>query len=179
MHPPGALPTQSRRAFTLLEVMMATVVTLVVLVGLIAAVTMGSEMLDVSRKQTVAAQILRNEVEQLHLKDWATVSATVPANYSITINGAGNGVSAGAVADQKAFALTNSTNLPLGPYVYNLSLMNVAKDFTCTLAVTNVRANLLQFTYTVTWKGGNRRKSYTRTSSTYYGKNGLNVYYQR
>lgn len=179
MHPPGAFPTQSDRAFTLAEVMMATVVTLVVLVGLVAAVTMGSEMLDVSRKQTVAMQILRNEIEHVHLKDWATVSAAVPSNFSITINAAGTGLSAGNPSDQKAFALTNSTNLAVGPYAFNTSLMRVAKDFTCTLAISSVRANLLRLDYTVTWTGGNRRKTYTRTSSTYYGKNGLSLYYQR
>lgn len=177
MHPPGALPTQSERAFTLAEVMMATMVTLVVLVGLIAAVTMGSEMLDVSRKQTVAMQILRNEVEHVHLKDWAAVSA-LPANASITINGNGSGLSSGSATDKQAFALTNYT---AGVGDDNLGLMNAAKDFTCTLVVTPVpsRANLLRLDYTVLWTGGNRRKTYTRTSSTYYGKNGLNLYYQR
>lgn len=156
---------------------MATVVTLVVLVGLVAAVTMGSEMLDVSRKQTVAMQILRNEVEHVHLKDWATVSA-LPASASVTINSDGNGLSAGGAADRQAFALTNYT-VAVGDD--NLGLMNAAKDFTCTLAVTPVpaRANLLRLDYTVIWTGGNRRKTYTRTSSTYYGKNGLNLYYQR
>ena len=156
---------------------MATMVTLMVLVGLIAAVTMGSEMLDVSRKQTVAMQILRNEVEHVHLKNWATVSS-LPASASVTINSAGNGLSSGAPADRQAFALTNYT---AGIGDDNLALMNVAKDFTCTLAVSPVpsRANLLRLDYTVAWTGGNRRKTYTRTSSTYYGKNGLNLYYQR
>jgi Tfp pilus assembly protein PilE len=183
MHPAGAQSTQSRHAFTLIEVMMATLVTLVALVGLIAAVTMGSEMLDVSRKQTVAMQILRNEVEQVHLKNWATVSA-LPANASITINSAGTGLSAGGVTDQQKFALTNYTYSYAPPYAGgvnddNTSLMSVAKDFSCSLVITTVRANLVRLTYTVTWTAGNQRKTYVRISSTYYGKTGLNLYYQK
>ena len=160
---------------------MATVVTLVALVGLIAAITMGSEMLDVARKQTVAMQILRNEVEHVHLKDWSSFPSVLPASFSITINDTGNGLSAGSAADQNAFALTNATNLSVGPYTFNNGLMSVAKDFTCTLTIAAVplRANVLRFDYTVTWKTGNQHKTYTRTSSTYYGKNGLNVYYRR
>ena len=182
MHPTKAQPKQAGRAFTLAEVMMATAVVLVAVVGLISAVTMGSEMLDVSRKQTVAMQLLRNEVDHVHMRSWAAVSA-LPATASITINSAGSGLAAGGAADQQAFALTNYTFSYTPPVVAfnddNAGLMGVARDFTCLLAKTTVRANLLRFTYTVTWTGGNRRKSYTRTSSTYYGKNGLNAYYQR
>lgn len=178
MHFHGARPSRSKSAFTLGEVMMATVVTLVALVGLLAAVTMGSEMLDVSRKQTVATQLLRNEIEQVHLRDWATVTI-LPAAASITVNGAGNGLSAGAAADQKTFALSNSTNRTAGPYVLNVNLANMAKDFTCTFVKATIRTNLYQLTYTVTWTSGNRRKLYVRTSSTYYGKTGLNLYYRR
>ena len=181
---------------------MATVVTLVALVGLIAAVTMGAEMLDVSRKQTVAMQILRNEVENIHLQNWTTVSNLppsgtitfnlLPASASITINTAGTGLSAGGVADQQSFALTNYTYSYAAPYTVgvfddNTNLMSVAKEFTLTVDKTTVvdpithvaRPNLFALTYTVTWTAGNRRKTYFRTSSTYYGKTGLNLYYQK
>ena len=180
MHPRGAQSTQSDQAFTLAEVMMATAVTLVAVVGLIMAVTMGSEMLDIARKQTVAMQIMGNEIESIHLRDWTTASALlVPGNYSITVNSNGTGFSLGSATDKKAFALSNSTSLATPPFVDNSNLISSAKGFTCSLTVTLVRTNLLQFTYTVTWIGGNLRKTYSRTSTTYYGKTGLNLYYQR
>ena len=166
---------------------MATVVTLVALVGLIAAITMGSEMQDVSRKQTVAMQIIRNEIDGVHLLSWATVSA-LPTNASITINSSGTGLVSCSPAGtgQTAFALTNYTTSYAPPYLGganddNTSLMSVAKAFNITLAVTTIagRANFLVLTYTVTWTGGNRHKVYTRSGTTYYGKNGLNLYYQR
>lgn len=185
MHPRGAHPTQSNQAFTLAEVMMATVVTMVALVGLIAAVTMGSEMLDVSRKQTIALQILRNETESIHLQTWTMVSNlppsgaitinTVPLSAVVTVNSTGNDVSGSNI---QSFALTNYGSVPSN---YNLGLLSVAKEFTLTLSKTTVvsRPNLFVLTYTVTWTAGNRRKTYVRTSSTYYGKTGLNLYYQK
>ena len=163
---------------------MATVVTLVALVGLIAAVTMGSEMLDVSRKQTVATQILRNEIEQVRLRSWSSFPILLPTNYTITINAAGTGLSAGGLGDQQAFALTNYTYSYAPPYSSgtfddNTDLMSLAKDFTCSVTITSVRANLLCFTYRVVWRAGNQHKTYMRMSSTYYGKTGLNLYYQK
>ena len=170
---------------------MATAVTLVALVGLLAAVTMGSEMLDVSRKQTIALQILRNETDSVHLQNWTAVSNLpasgsimvngIPASATLTINSAGNNVSG---SNTQSFALTNYSILPGN---FNLSLMGVAKEFTLTLNKTTIsdpithvtRPNLFVLTYTVTWTAGNQRKTYVRTSSTYYGKTGLNLYYQK
>ncbi len=157
---------------------MATVVTLVAVVGLISAVTMGSEMLDIARKQTVAMQIIRNEIDGIHLQNWAMVSGTLPVSATVTINDNGTDftVSTGA-ADKQAFALTNYSSSPAN---YNLGLMNVAKGFTLSLTKSATsQANLWALTYTVTWNGGNMRKGYSRSSVTYYGKTGLNLYYQK
>jgi len=155
---------------------MATVVTLVALVGLIAAITMGSEMLDVSRKQTIAMQILRNEVEQVHLRSWTTFPTSLPASFSVTVNDSGTDFSAGAAIDKMAFALANYSPSQAS---YNLRLMGQARGFSCTQTIVAVRPSLLQFTYTVSWTGGNRHKTYSRSSTTYYGKTGLNLYYQK
>ena len=176
---------------------MATAVTLVAVVGLIQAVTIGAEMLDVSRKQTIAMQIIRNEIEGVHLKDWATVS-TFPNSASITVNNQGTGLAWCFTTNpnivnptaEKAFALTNYTNSYTPPYPTtpnppanddNTNLLSAARNFTLSLSVTNItgRSNFLVLTYTVTWTSGNRRKVLTRTGTTYYGKNGLNLYYRR
>jgi Tfp pilus assembly protein PilV len=172
---PRTATVPSIRALTLAEVMMATVVTLVAVVGLIQAVTIGAEMLDVSRKQTIAMQLIRNEIEGVHLKDWATVSSLT--NSSLTINSAGTGLTASATdAAKRTFALTNYSTTTTDD---NVTLMGSAKGFTCSLTVATVRPNLLQLSYTVTWTGGNRRKDYSRSGTTYYGKYGLNLYYRR
>src|SRR5437868_13800786 len=103
MHPARRPKITSVAAFTLAEVMMATVVVLVAVVGLIQAITIGAEMLDVARKQTIAMQIIRNEIDNLHTKDWATVSA-FPTSAYLIVNSAGTGfVDAWPSMGQKAF----------------------------------------------------------------------------
>jgi hypothetical protein len=201
---PRTATAASLRAFTLAEVMMATVVTLVAVVGLVQAVTIGAEMLDVSRKQTVAMQLIRNEIEGVHLKDWNSVKELAPppightpctGYFRISVNSAGTGLSdatpatspnAYPCAAQNAFALTNFTQSYIAPYTGNLyddnrNLMSLAKGFSMELTVASVngRTDFLSLTYTVTWTGGNRHRVYNRTGTTYYGKYGLNLYYRR
>jgi len=187
MSPTRTPHSTSVHAFTLAEVMMATVVVLVAVVGLIQAVTIGSEMLDVAKKQTVAMLLIRNEIDNVHLRDWTTVSA-MPTSATITVNRAGTGITScsPAATAQTAFALTNYTHSYAAPYVAgsgsyddNTTLMGQARSFSLTVAVTTVKANLLQITYSVSWTAGNQRKTYTRSGTTYYGKNGLNLYYRR
>ena len=65
----SALRAQRREAFTLVEVMLAAAVMLAGVVGMIQVIASGSEMLDLARKQTIAAQIIQNEIGKLHLAD--------------------------------------------------------------------------------------------------------------
>lgn len=132
---------------TLVEVMMAAVVMVAAIVGMLQVLTSGSEMLDVSRKQTIATQIIRFEIDKLHLENWTTVSA-----YSTS--------AAGTV-------LTVDT-----------SFSTVASGFTIRRYVSVVRTDMRKITFTVAWRG-NTGRSYLRTGTTYFGKNGLYVTYQR
>ena len=166
---------------------MASIVTVVAIVGLIQAVTIGSEMQDVGRKQATAMQIIRNEIDRVHLQTWSTVNA-FPTSATITINSAGTGLQActPAATGQTAFALTNYTQSYTPPFTNqanddNTRLMALAKGFVCSLSITTIsgRANFLVLKYSVTWTSGNRQKTYTRSGTTYYGAYGLNVYYRR
>jgi Tfp pilus assembly protein PilV len=130
--------------FTLIEVLLAAVVMLAGIVGMMQAVTSGSEMLDVSRKQTVATQIIHGEIEKVRVSDWSEITA-----------------------------LPTSALVPL-----NSSFQASSPSFKCSRAVTDVKTDLKQVTYTVTWTGSTGR-SYSRSGSTYVGKNGLYVAYQR
>jgi Tfp pilus assembly protein PilV len=142
------IPRQ-RRGFTLLEVMIAATVLILAIVGMIQVVVSGSEMLDFSRKQTIAMQIIHDRIERLHLVDWTTVSGSYasPATQSVAIS--------------STFAA-------------------VASGFTCSRTVTSIKADgtLYKITFTVTWTG-NTGHVYTRSGTTYFGKNGLYVTYQR
>src|SRR5436190_4042514 len=92
-----------QRGFSLIEVMMATTILLVGFIGLIQAVTIGSDFLDTARKLEVANQIVTTEIEKLRSGDWATI-ANLPATATITINS--SGVISG---DATRFALASYT----------------------------------------------------------------------
>ena len=132
-------------AFTLVEVLLAAVVMLVGVVGMIDAIKIGSEMLDLSRRQTVAIQIIHGEIDRVRLSSWTDVQQ-LPATSSYDLS--------------------------------NTGFQGISQGFSCTRVVSDERTDLKKITYTVTWKG-NTGRSYSRSSSTYVGKNGLNVAYQR
>jgi Tfp pilus assembly protein PilV len=132
----------------LIEVLLAAVVMLAGIVGMMQAVTSGSEMLDVSRKQTVATQIIHSEIEKIRMNDWSDI------------------------------AISPDTNLPLDS---NFQAFKCSRSITPVPGKTDPSTNevtMKQVTYTVTWVG-NTGRSYSRSGSTYVGKNGLYVAYQR
>ena len=161
MHPSGALFHKSRHAFTIAEVMVAAVVLLIAVVGLFEAVTVGAGMLNVSRKQTIALQIIRTEIEAVHLNSAWT--STPPAD--------------GTVGPVAVDTITNLS--PLG-YPELTSQRNLGKGYTVTRIISPVRSGanwLKKVTFTVTWTEAAGR-TYTRTGYTYCAKNGFNALYQ-
>lgn len=105
--------------FNLIEVMMATTILLAGFVGLIQAVTIGSESLDAARKQQIAAQIIAAEVEKLRGGPWSRIAA-LPAAGTVTID------AAGAISgDTTSFALSNYTAVADDD---NTALASLARD---------------------------------------------------
>ena len=147
-----------KAGFTLVEVMVAAGVMILAIVGMIQVVISGSEMLDVSRKQTIAMQIIHGQIDQIRLKNWTEI-ATLGASDTVQVE-AGDNTAAGSM------------------FIFGTNLPTIAKGFQCKRTITTVRTDLKQVTFTVTWTG-NTGRSYSRTGSTYVGKNGLYVTYQR
>ena len=141
-------------AFTLVEVMVAAAVIVLTVVGMIQVIVSGSEMLDVSRKQTIAMQIIHGQLDHIRLSNWTQVSA-LASSATVAVDG----------GDQSGF-------------VFGANLPTISKGFRCTRTITDVRTDLKQVTITVTWTGSTGR-SYSRKGSTYVGKNGLYVTYQQ
>jgi type II secretory pathway pseudopilin PulG len=152
-----------RAAFTLVEVALAAGVLAFALVGMIQVVVSGSEMLDVARKQTIAMQIIHGQLDQVRLKDWSQVNSW-PASRTVWVDASDNG---GSQSDNIAKDFVFGANLPA-----------LSAGFRCTRTVATVRTELKQITFTVTWTSSTGR-SYSRQGSTYVGKNGLYVTYQR
>lgn len=67
----SAATRRHRRAFTLVEVMIASLVLVFGIVSAISAMQSGVRAMDRTRKLALATQVLQTEMEQLRLKSWA------------------------------------------------------------------------------------------------------------
>src|SRR6478736_7583529 len=161
--------------FTIVEVMMASVILVVAFFGMIQAITIGSEMMATSRRQTIASQIITHEIEKLRLKDWTTI-------YAYT-------------AIPSATYTSDSDDL-------NAAIAGSGVTFTLATSVSTVVTDLREVTFTVTWtKSGTTTaaaatsgswlqrltfsgqspiaRTYTRVGVGYFTKYGLNLSTQR
>jgi Tfp pilus assembly protein PilV len=151
----------SKRAFTLVEVMMASLILIVGFVGMIEAVALSSSMMNHARRQTLATQIINHEIAKLRMVDWTTINALPTASTAVTID------------SQFSTAIASSG-----------ATFSLARTVTNPNPVTNIR----EVNFTVTWvvttsrldSSGNRLTfTYQRSNSAWYGKYGLNLTYQR
>jgi Tfp pilus assembly protein PilV len=163
--------------FTLVEVMMGATLLVVGFIGLIQALTIGSESLDTSRKQQVATQIMDAEIERLRSSSWTAI-AGLPPTGTININSAGT-----ISGNTTLFALSNYTSTASDD---NTPLSSLAKGFTCTYTRTYLRPSsatpsdvtFIKFVYTVNWTS-NTGRVYRRSTETSLGMNGLHLSYQK
>ena len=173
----GLFPVKPRvnsatKAFSLIEVMMGATVLVVGFIGLIAAITASTELLDTARKQQVATQIIEGEFDNLRASSWSNIASLADGTtYSVTVNSAGT-------------AATGSTSV--FELAANPQLMAMAQGFSCSLTSNYVRpvsatANTVTFlkvTCSVTWTG-NTGRTHTRSTDVYFGKNGLHLSFQK
>jgi hypothetical protein len=160
-----AQKTKPAGGFTIMEVALAATVLALTLVGMIQVVDSGSEMLDLSRKQTIAARILQGEIDQLRLMSWNAITIlphdTEPGNPAIISSDSTFLAFSAQLGGQFPFTGTRTiTYLEPAPPTDAAHVL------------------LMMVTYTVKWTGVTGH-TYSRTSTTYVGKNGLNVAYQR
>lgn len=111
---PSSSAPAARRAqgFTLIEVMMAATILVVAFIGMIEALTVTSTTMDHARRQTLAAQIIAHETEQLRLESWSSI-----LNLPTTTNwSAGTGYAVGALVSYQGAWYTclvgNTNNAP-------------------------------------------------------------------
>lgn len=169
---------QVQRGFTIVEVMMATTILLFGFIGVIQAITIGSEYLDGARKLQIANQIALAEIEKLRGGDWTTVTS-LPLSATITVSPTGT-----ISGDVTQFALSNRSAV-IGDY--NTALSNLAKGFSCSLARSYLRPSasasastvtFIKVTYTITWTS-NTGRTKSHQVATYLTKNGLHLSYQQ
>lgn len=163
--PPRVRTRVPVRAFTLVEVAIAAGVMALGLVGMIQVVVSGSQMLDVARKQNIAMQVIHGQIDQIRLRTWSEIEA-LPATVTVRV-------------DASDYDGDQAMNVSRG-FVFGSNLPTVCTGFRCKREVVAVsgRADFKQITFTVTWTG-NTGRAYSRSGTTYVGKNGLYVTYQR
>jgi len=172
---PNPIPHRPTSGFTIVEVMMASVILVVGFLGMIQAITIGTEMLATARRQGIASQIISHETDKLRLKNWTYISALTSAAAAT--------YSSDSAAINTAIATSGTT-------------------FTLATTVTTITTDLREVTFTVTWtKSGTTAeastatgswlqqlafsrnspisRTYTRSSTAYFGKYGLNLNLQR
>ena len=166
-----------------MEVALAATVLALTLTGMIGVIESGSQMLDLSRKQMIAGQILHGEIDQLRLQNWSTITGYTSSNT----------VDFGVYGYGATTTLTTANDPSFS--MFNTEYPNAAKIFTLTRAVTCLKPSqnnnnssnlhyasaplLLQVTFTITWTGYPTGRTYTRIATTYVGFNGLYQVFQR
>ncbi|HEX2862484.1 MAG TPA: prepilin-type N-terminal cleavage/methylation domain-containing protein [Lacunisphaera sp.] len=167
----------TRSGFTLVEVMMAMAIVVTGVVGMMQAVTIGTEMMDTASKQQVATRLVEAELERLRHGAW-TIITTLPASATVNIS------QTGAISgDTTSFALSNRTASPADD---NTALSVLARGFRVSLTTTRLRptgatastVTFIKVTYTVRWTSAAGR-SHRRDTDAYLGANGLHLSYQQ
>jgi len=163
------------KGFTIVEVMMASVILVVGFMGMIQAITIGSEMLATAQRQTLAAQILDHEIGKLRLDPWSTVSAladSAAATYTSDQSSINTAITASGVAYQLAVDVTDLTT-----DLREITLtVTWTKSGTTTAATTATGSWLQRLSFS---GSAPIARTYTRKTTAYFGKYGLNLSVQR
>ncbi|RXK54833.1 prepilin-type N-terminal cleavage/methylation domain-containing protein [Oleiharenicola lentus] len=162
--------------FTIIEVMMASVILVVAFMGMIQAITVGSEMMATARRQTLAAQILEHEVGKMRLLPYATVSGYAAGPTAMTI-------------DSRFDDALSSCGLTASSMTLSRTTSNVTtdlKEVTLTLIWTKSGSTAAATTPSGSWfdqiafyRPTSASRTYTRKTTAFFGKYGLNNSIQR
>jgi len=155
--------------------MMASVILVVGFIGMISAMTVGSEMLATAKRQTIAAQILNHEISKLRLDTWSTVSGladTSAATYSSDLTSLSTVIANSGVTFTLARDVTDLTT-DLREITF---IVTWTKSGTTTAATTATGSWLQRLSFS---GSAPVARTYTRKSTAYFGKYGLNLNIQR
>lgn len=150
MPPPSARAKRlgsSRRAFTIVEVALASAIMAMGIATSITVMQRGFAMIDTARNVTTAGQIMVSQMEQIRMLDWTTVSGYEAGPTTLTIDS----VFTGSTSVGNRFTLTRSVSTPASS------------------------TNMRQISLTITWTAYDGR-TLSRTMTTYYARYGIHDY---
>ncbi len=143
-----SLPRKGERAFTILEVAMATFVMAMGIASTIIAMQAGFKMVDVGRGTTLASQVAQSEMERIRMMSWTDIAA-LPASATVDLT-------------------TVFTTDPA--LAARFTMIRTAAD------VTGKSGTMREIAIQVSWKSYDNR-AHQRTFRTRYSQNGLYDYY--
>jgi type II secretory pathway pseudopilin PulG len=126
--PSGGFGTTGRRAFSLIEAMMATALISVSFVSLYAAIAYGFAAVEVSRENLRATQVMLEKLETLRLYSWDQINTPgfVPSTFQAPFNPSTNAV--GGFLYQGTVTITNA---PISEsYSNDMRLVSVTVNWT-------------------------------------------------
>lgn len=164
------------KGFTIVEVMMASVILVVGFMGMISAITIGSEMLATARRQTLAAQILEHEMEKLRLKSWSYVSTTLADTSATTYTSDQTSINTAITASGVTFQLAIDVTDVMTDLREVTLTVTWTKSGTITDASTATGSWLQQLSFS---RASPIARTYSRSSTSWFGKYGLNNAAQR
>ena len=146
---------KSEFAFTLVEVIVATVIIAIAGVGIIGSINYGMFITQLARENARATQIMVEKLESIRLYNWdeVTNSGFVPATFV------------------DVYDPQSPTNFQGAIYNGTMTVSNAAFSATSPSYAGNMR----QFTVTLSWTT-NGRIPHNRSLSTYVSKDGLQNY---
>lgn len=156
------LGRKRQSGFTLVEVMLAFSVMVVGVTGALMTLVSGLHSVDNARCDTLAAQIMQSQIENLRLSNWKSITERTPSLLQDDVN------------------IPLVTTDPAHPGLLPLSAAGVAQRFTLKQSISRdtdpTRQDMLNIKLVVTWTGhGNI--PHTRTFVTRYCQEGIYNYY--
>lgn len=151
-----------RKAFTLLEVMLAATVLVLAVSSSILVLQRGMRAIDTARYTTLAGQILQSQMEKLRLLSWIQLTDS-------TINGPMHVNNATFAPDIAATASTQISRFTVGTETGVCSQSIVAAEAPYNLTMKKI-------TLTASWKGIDGRP-HALSYISYYGQNGISDFF--
>lgn len=138
-----------RRAFTIVEVMIAGTVMALAITTAITTMQSAFLALDSARNTTLASQILQGEIEKLRLLSWEALGKLQPTG-------------------------PEPTKVEIDPVITRRP--NIGNRFALTRDIDPIGTSMMEITMTITWRGYDGR-THERFYKTYYAKEGLYDYF--
>jgi Tfp pilus assembly protein PilV len=183
--PEARLPARSRRGYSLVEVMIASLVLILVFISCITALQAGFRMVDNARMANLADQTIQSQIESIKLLHFGYIGGTPDLDSS------GNWYFQSKLFTTNLAAATTSGSgwidfLPqLSSVVGNISStqlsrvtvfrMSVVDSIDPTTAAT--RSNVKRIKVQLQWQGLNGNQTFTREFETFYAKDGASDFY--